>query len=57
MAALLKLDGIDPNLGFSLIWAAEMDHSAVVELLLTVKNINPNIGAPLLCARRLLEGA
>jgi ankyrin repeat protein len=55
IAALLKLDGIDPNFGissypdypnfgFSLIWAAERGHSAVVELLLTVKNINPNIG-------------
>ena len=56
VAALLKLDGINPNVGFSLIFAAEKGHSAVVELLLTVKNINPNIGeqwgdgAPLLRA-------
>ena len=55
---VVALDGINPNVGFSLIFAAEKGHSTVVELLLTVKNINPNIGeqwgdgAPLLRACR-----
>ena len=58
VAALLKLDGINPNVGHRhkpLVVAVEQGHSAVVELLLAVSNINPNVtditrGTPLLCA-------
>jgi ankyrin repeat protein len=60
VAALLKLDGINPNYcrgGSALALAALLGHSDVVDLLLAVSNIDPNVkdetdATPLLCACR-----
>ena len=45
VAALLKLDGINPNLGRNppLVLAAHHGHSTVVGLLLAMSNIDPNV--------------